>query len=125
VGLKELPSALSIVWTSVVIPCLFAEPIALSLGGHAEHASVSVQVLLVQCFPQELCVYFCFVTGNLAVGAQKREKLRIRAIRHSTVHRRMCFCRSLSGIQKVATINFWLGNILVLLNSCPIRLLIG
>jgi MFS family permease len=31
VGMKELPSGLSIIWTSVVIPCLFAEPIALSL----------------------------------------------------------------------------------------------
>ncbi|TAQ89520.1 hypothetical protein B7494_g2188 [Chlorociboria aeruginascens] len=43
IGLKELPSGLSIIWTLVVIPCLFAEPIAISLQGHATN-SKSVQI---------------------------------------------------------------------------------
>jgi MFS family permease len=44
VGMKELPSGLSIIWTSVVIPCLFAEPIALSLEGHSDTSNKSVQI---------------------------------------------------------------------------------
>jgi MFS family permease len=44
VGMKELPSGLSIVWTSVVIPCLFAEPIALSLEGQSNTSNKNVQI---------------------------------------------------------------------------------
>ena len=44
VGIKELPPGLSIIWTSVVIPCLFMELIALSLQGHSNTSDKSVQI---------------------------------------------------------------------------------
>ncbi|KAA6410826.1 MAG: mfs transporter [Lasallia pustulata] len=77
VGLKELPSALSITWIVLVLPCTFSEPIALKLaqadGGKYLNAQVFTGFMYVGA---ALCMWFlrAWKIGQLELLVTETEK---------------------------------------------------
>lgn len=79
VGLRALPSALSIVWVVLVLPCTFSEPIGLQLrttsGDEYLHAQIFVGFMYIGA---AVCMWFlrAWKVGELereAVSKERRE----------------------------------------------------